>query len=185
MTRGKLRQDCKPLLRVGRAKALAAGLRQSILPRMTQTARSPVLPAALLTGAGAIPFVGLVIAMAVAEPPTNATMALWLQTYAAVILSFLGGIRWGLEVARPAPSGTVLGLSVLPALAGWAILPSAIILLPGPGWFLAYAGLFALQLGWDLVSVRVPGWFKPVRAGVSAVVIASLAGAWAVQAFGL
>ena len=158
---------------------------RSISPLMTDTTRFNRLPALLLTGAGAIPFIGLVIAMSVMEPPTNATMALWLQTYAAVILSFLGGIRWGLEIARPAPSGAVLGLSVLPALAGWAILPPAIILLPGPRWFLAYAGLFALQLVWDLVSARVPGWFKPLRAGVSIVVVASLVAAWAVQAFGL
>lgn len=139
--------------------------------------------AALLTIAGAIPFAGLAIGVAVLDPPTNATAGLWLQTYSAVILSFLGGIRWGLTLARSDSNSGALALSVLPALAGWMILPMAIILRPDPAWYLAYAGLFAVQLLWDWSSSSVPSWFKPVRAGVSAIVMASLVFAWAARAF--
>jgi len=162
-----------------RVLATAAG--RAILPVMTEETSFPRKTVFALTAAGAIPFIALVIAMALLEAPTNSTAALWLQTYAAVILSFLGGIRWGLALGRPGGSTTTFVLSVCPALAGWAILPPAIILVPSPNWFLAYAGLFALQLIWDLRSPGVPAGFKPLRLGVSLVVIGALAGAWAVQ----
>ena len=137
----------------------------------------------LLSGAGVLPFAGLAVAIALLDPPTNATAGLWLQTYSAVILSFLGGIRWGIGLAAQGSTGMTLGLSVLPALLAWVVLPFAIILQPGPVWFLVYAGLFAVQLGWDWMSDAVPHWFKPVRASVSAIVIASLVFAWAARAF--
>lgn len=150
---------------------------------MTEQTSFPRTTIFLLTATGAIPFVGLAIAMAFLNAPTNSTAALWLQTYSAVILSFLGGIRWGLGLASRDPKASTFLLSVSPSLAGWAILPPAIILAPGPVWFLAYAGLFALQLIWDLRSSDVPSSFKPLRLGVSLVVIASLVGAWGVQRF--
>lgn len=150
---------------------------------MTEQDRTTHRIATALTAAGALPFIALVIAMAVLEAPTNSTAGLWLQTYSAVILSFLGGIRWGLGLASPGPSSGALALSVVPALAGWAMLPFAIILMPGPLWYLGYALAFALQLVWDRVSPEVPVWFKPVRWWTSLVVMASLIGAWAVQSY--
>ncbi|WP_084421159.1 DUF3429 domain-containing protein [Henriciella litoralis] len=150
---------------------------------MTDASPSFRRTALLLSGAGALPFIGLVIAMAILEAPTNSTAGLWLQTYAAVILSFLGGIRWGTAIAAPPSSPLPLAISVLPALAGWAMLPLAIILQPGPNWYLGYALAFALQLAWDWRSAAVPAWFKPIRLGVSLVVISSLIGAWAVQTY--
>ncbi|WP_018149182.1 DUF3429 domain-containing protein [Henriciella marina] len=152
---------------------------------MTDQKSSPGIAAIALTAGGAIPFVGLAIAIAVLDPPTNSTAALWLQTYAAIILSFLGGIRWGLALAQPGTRPFTYALSVCPSLAGWAILPPAIILVPSPNWFLAYAGLFAVQLVWDLRSREMPSGFKPVRLWVSLVVIAALIGAWAIQYFGV
>ena len=136
--------------------------------------------AAILTLAGVLPFIGLVAAMASLDPPTNSTAGLWLQTYTAVILSFLGGIRWGLALARPGHA-LPLALSVLPALAAWAMLPFAIILQTGPHWYLAYALLFGTQLAWDWGSADMPAWFKPLRLAASAIVIASLVAAWAVM----
>jgi hypothetical protein len=138
--------------------------------------------AIILTVAGGIPFFGLVIAMVLLEPPSNSTAALWLQTYSAVILSFLGGIRWGLAIAEPSPSSGTLALSVSPALAGWAILPPAIVLMPSPLWFLVYAGLFGLQFIWDINSARMPVQFKPLRLGASLVATVNLVAAWVVQA---
>lgn len=154
-----------------------------ILAGMTEQTRFPHKTVFLLTATGAIPFIALAVAMGLLSAPTNSTAALWLQTYSAVILSFLGGIRWGLALAGRDPKPGSFVLSVCPSLAGWAILPPAIILAPGPVWFLAYAGLFALQLIWDLRSSEVPSSFKPLRLGVSLVVIASLVGAWGVQRF--
>ncbi|WP_084398485.1 DUF3429 domain-containing protein [Henriciella aquimarina] len=138
-----------------------------------------------LTLAGALPFIGLAIAMAFLEAPTNATAGFWLQVYAAVILSFLGGIRWGMALAQSQTHPSVLVLSVLPALAGWVIVPAATLLSASQHaeWYLAFAALFALQLVWDWSSQAVPGWFKPVRLTVSLIVIGSLAGAWLIQVY--
>ena len=141
--------------------------------------------AALLTAAGALPFIGLTIGMAVLDPPTDATARLWLMVYASVILSFLGGIRWGIAIGNPPSNAAPLILSVIPSLAGWVIVPYAILIqaIPSPAWFLAYACLFGLQLGWDWTSGSVPGWFKPIRLWVSIVVIACMIAAWAIGQF--
>lgn len=139
--------------------------------------------ALILTATGALPFLAAAIGTSLLEPPTNATAGLWLQTYAAVILSFLGGIRWGMALNAGGASSTALILSVLPALAGWVILPLSIILLPNPAWYLALAALFLLQLVWDWSSAVVPAWFKPMRMGASVAAMGSLVFAWAVQAF--
>jgi hypothetical protein len=66
-----------------------------------------------------------------------------LASYAAIILSFLGGTRWGLAVAsadRP-ESGLHFMLSVLPSLAAWTLL-----ILPEP-WRLISLGCLSLGLG--------------------------------------
>src|SRR4028118_1167991 len=41
-------------------------------------------------------------------------------TYAAIILSFLGGTWWGFVSRSERPGWLLLGIAVLPALAGWA-----------------------------------------------------------------
>ena len=150
---------------------------------MSEVSPSLARTAFILTAAGALPFIALAVAMGVLDAPTNSTAGLWLQTYAAVILSFLGGIRWGLAIGAPSGASGTLALSVLPALAGWIMLPFAIILMPGPVWYLGFAALFAIQLIWDRASGAVPAWFKTIRLQVSLVVIASLAAAWAVQTY--
>ncbi|MEM5516092.1 DUF3429 domain-containing protein [Henriciella sp. AS95] len=141
--------------------------------------------ALILTAAGALPFLGFSVATATLEAPTNATAGLWLQTYAAVILSFLGGIRWGMSLTSDRSRSSTLILSVMPALLGWVILPFAIILLPNPNWYLALAALFVIQLAWDWTSTRVPAWFKPMRLGATVAAAGSLVFAWAVPSFGL
>lgn len=152
---------------------------------MTDTTPAFRRTAIALTVAGALPFAGLLAGMAFLDPPTNLTANFWLMVYASVILSFLGGIRWGLALAVQDASPFTLALSVLPALAGWVIVPYAILIqpIPSPEWFLAYAALFGAQLSWDIRAASVPDWFKPVRLYVSLVVIACMLGGWAVRSF--
>lgn len=45
-----------------------------------------------------------------------------LLTWAAVMLGFLGGIRWGLESGRAQPRWTRLAQSVISPMVGWALL---------------------------------------------------------------
>ncbi len=94
--------------------------------------------------------------------------------YGAVILSFLGGVRWG-SALTPSGEGRLcrdLTLSVVPSLAGFAalFLPSLIAL------NLLVAG-FLLQALWDVISAqdqRLPGWFARLRVVITCLVVPSL-----------
>jgi Protein of unknown function (DUF3429) len=137
------------------------------------------LPALALGAAGLIPLVATSLQVATGWPlsPRLTGPALYnLTLYAGVILSFLGGVQWGLALARP-PSVSVqswrrYGISILPSLAAWAGL-----------WFAARNGLlllaasFVASLAYDLWTVRLgeaPRWYGRLRIGLTAVVVAAL-----------
>jgi len=64
--------------------------------------------------AGLIPFVGLAFQF---EDETSVSA---FMSYAAVILSFLGGIHWGVAMRdQRLASNTVLAVSMLPSLLAW------------------------------------------------------------------
>lgn len=120
----------------------------------------PIVP--LLLGlSGLIPFWALAIVLTLGGggvTPEAADLAL--ATYGALIVSFLGGIRWGLAV--PAEDrGLNYAISVVPSLLAWALLAA-----PEP-WRLAGLGLVAMALGpIDLGLVRgglAPVWFGRLR----------------------
>lgn len=73
---------------------------------------------------GLIPFVAA--SLATTLPPDGAARELagrLLVGYGAVILSFLGGVHWGLVLRdRPGNAARLLTVGVLPALAGWTTL---------------------------------------------------------------
>jgi hypothetical protein len=103
-----------------------------------------------------------------------------LVTFAAVILSFLGGIEAGLALREEAGTeGTrtrALGLSVVPALAAWGV-----FWLPSPHWQLGAAlALFVVVWGSDLWLARqglIPSWFVDMRTAVTAAVCVILGAA--------
>jgi Protein of unknown function (DUF3429) len=83
--------------------------------------------------------------------------------YGAVILSFLGGIRWGTAMKNVAPDRQAFELSgsVVASLVGWL----SLLLSPVIGICLLIAG-FLLQALWDLLSVEqsfLPQWFGKLR----------------------
>jgi hypothetical protein len=88
--------------------------------------------------------------------------------YAAVLLSFLGGIRCGFELMRDpdAPNGLRLLFSALPALSGW-VLALFVVVAPGVlGAASIFAGLFAAQAMWDHRSAAdagAPAWYPLLR----------------------
>ena len=129
-------------------------------------------PAAWLGAAGALPFLAAVVLVLAAGPETGAWAALAVRAYGAVILSFMGGIHWGLAMAQGGTSWARLGLAVLPALLGWMAL-----LLPLPFGLPLLAAAFAVLLAGDLQAVRAglaPGWYPRLRWPLSAVVILCL-----------
>lgn len=141
------------------------------------------------------PRLALVLGYAGLVPFAACTLALWGQQhmpfwpvtalrglvgYGAVILSFLGGIIWGLALERDRPGLYVL--AVVPSLIGWA----ALVLAPVYGLALLAAAFIAQYF----VDRRLtgdglmPGWMMPMRlhltAGASALLLAGLAG-WIVS----
>lgn len=94
--------------------------------------------------------------------------------YGAVILSFLGGIRWGAGLAPVdgRERAIVFSASVLSSLAGFAAL-----LLPAvPALALLIAGFFCQGL-WDATSARdgrLPGWFGRLRVLLTGLVVLPL-----------
>jgi hypothetical protein len=133
---------------------------------------------ALILGVlGVAPFAALsaatVSGLEVAPIPTVPA----LETYAAVILSFMGGAQWGLTVAGPTERAANpwrrFGISVLPALVGWGAL-----LAPARPALLLLAAAFALLAAYDLWSVRrgeAPAWYGRLRLGLTLAVVACLA----------
>ena len=128
---------------------------------MSETATVP-RPAQLLGFAGLIPFVGLA-----AITWTTADQAAWasplLTGYGVVILSFMGGCRWGLAAAGMGEGATVkaLAISVVPALYAWivALLPDA----QAQG-LLAVGLLVLLAADLQLTRTRgAPRWWPSLR----------------------
>ena len=108
--------------------------------------------------AGLIPFWALAIGLGQTglRPWDSGALDSALVTYAAVIISFLGGIRWGLAVARSdrqdAPVHYIV--SIIPSLVAWGLL-----ILPEPKRLLCL-GVLALLLG-PIDQRLVPAGFAP------------------------
>ena len=127
--------------------------------------------------AGVLPFVAAALAQWLPIPGLPAGLAFEAgRTYGAIILSFLGGIRWGTAMGPYGPKRQSLefATSVLASLAGF----TALFLPPVLGLSLLVAG-FLMQALWDVLSVeagRLPPWFGKLRMILTAgAVIALLA----------
>lgn len=124
--------------------------------------------------AGLTPFVATALAGWWAPPAWQAPSLAAFLYYSAVILSFLGGIHWGLAMGRDAPAspafcGRVV-LSMAPSLIAWPALlwgglPGAVLLMLG---FVAVRGYEASSAG----AAGLPGWYRTLRNVLTAVVVA-------------
>jgi len=77
------------------------------------------MPALLLGAAGLIPFVGSSLCLLFAPDVLGLNSGLLhmvLVTYAALIASFLGGVRWGNALAKPEQYGREFIIAVMPSL---------------------------------------------------------------------
>ena len=145
----------------------------------TQNLSSAIPATALVLGlAGLIPFAAGALALWAPLPVLDATLGLRLVIgYGALILSFLGGIRWGTALG-PYDSGRQtleFSASVLGSLAGLA----AAFLPAIPALALLIAG-FLMQGLWDVMSVdagRLPSWFGRLRMILTAGAVVSLVAA--------
>jgi hypothetical protein len=131
---------------------------------------------ALLLGLGGVlPFAACAAAMVVLDDAAwQAEAAQALAAYGAVILSFLGGVRWGAAFALPRAQLTPeLVLAVIPSLLAWCAL-----LLPGE-----LQPLMALALGiavFGVLDVREggrgawPAWYPRLRLLLTVLVLVCL-----------
>jgi Protein of unknown function (DUF3429) len=133
-----------------------------------------------LTFAGAIPFIACSAALWLAPNQYRGFAVNVLTAYAAVILSFLGGIQWGMAVnlidSAPKSARNMFLLSVVPSLLAWGML-----LLPeSRSRILVTIFLFAFVWVIDaLLNVQklIPPWFFKLRSIITVIVIVSLASA--------
>jgi hypothetical protein len=137
--------------------------------------------ATILTYAGTIPFVAcaaiLLFGPAMGLGGLRQFAGQAITTYAAVIVSFLGGIQWGIAIAthqqQPQTAKSLFLLSVVPSLLAWAML-----FLPNDSSRVVVA-IFLVGFIWIIDALLhlqqvLPTWFFRLRSIVSAVVMASL-----------
>ncbi|MDB3893058.1 DUF3429 domain-containing protein [Candidatus Thioglobus sp.] len=121
---------------------------------------------------GLIPFIVFTIGSWVQLPIVSNSPYI-LVTYAAVILSFMGAIHWGIAMSSPKQGNSQYFIvSVIPALIAWVSLlmseDYAIILL--------IIGFIALIMYDRAVEklVKFPSWYLPMRKRLTTVVILCL-----------
>ncbi len=136
-------------------------------------------PITLWLGIGGLaPFLVLAVALAAGTslPLIGGDVAIRaaLMAYAVAILSFLGGVRWGIAMGYSDDKLAVRDfiIAVIPAVVGWAA-----TLLP------ATAGLWAMTLAFVLLGLMdyglacrtvAPEWYGRLRLGLTAAVAAAL-----------
>lgn len=130
-----------------------------------------------------MPFAALSAALVAGFEPLREIALRGLPGYAAVILGFMGGVQWGLEMSRPEPVPSErdgswrngYAMSVLPAL----LAAAALLLAPRDALLLLAAG-FAALLAYDLIRARAgigPAWYARLRIALTCAVLVSLTAA--------
>lgn len=128
--------------------------------------------AKLLGYFGLIPFIVFTIGSWIQIPMVSDSPYI-LITYAAVILSFMGAIYWGIAMSNPKEDNPrYFIISIMPVLIAWASLlmseSYAIILL-----IIGFIGLIIYD--WALEkSLKLPSWYLPMRKRLTTVVILCL-----------
>jgi len=104
-----------------------------------------------------------------------------LVTYAGLILAFMGGVQWGIEIshrredlsAGVQPSAAALTISTLPQLTAFF----AMLLLQGAGLLIALAASFVALAAYDTWRAREgygPAWYPSLRWPLTLAVTVSL-----------
>lgn len=139
---------------------------------------APVPSVPLWLGAGGlIPFVLLAGGLWVVPPEYHPVLHDWLRTYAAIILSFVGAVHWGVAMLHrdmaEQDRAVVMGWSVVPALVAWI----GLLMQLRAGLALT-AAMFVLQYTMDRqlgARFPLPPWYLRLRRGLTVVVVACLA----------
>jgi hypothetical protein len=129
----------------------------------------PIPSAPLWLGMAAlVPLLGAALLMLSPEPATARAALVGFSIYAAAMLSFLGGVRWGLEIARApnAPNAARLAYATAPSLGGWLLAFTVVDDTRLASAAMIFSGLFAVQYVWDRASANerlAPPWYPILR----------------------
>jgi hypothetical protein len=138
----------------------------------TKSGEAIPLPARVLGIAGVIPFVAGVLA-ALLTPAVKPEAGAALLAFGAVILSFLGGIRWGFAVLEGGEAGwSAYSMSALPPFVAWFGAAAG-----GPVGLLTLAialGLWYFAERAAPPSIALPGWYMRHRGMLTATTVLSL-----------
>lgn len=153
--------------------------------------RTLPLIAILLGLAGLIPFVAGSYAALAYVDETGRLAFLGLATYGAAILSFLGGVHWGIALQAGAAQPVRVqrlrfALSVVPSLLGWAALLVVFLGLPKTGLAALAAGFVAVTVA-EARATRarlLPTGYMGLRWVLSIIVVVCLVSVCFVQALG-
>jgi hypothetical protein len=131
----------------------------------------------ILAVAGLIPFFLLSWRIGYGAENVRGPAVLYLLSYSAAVLSFLGGARWGAELHRYETRQWVLLVSIVPALLAWLLL-AATIQFDAKKQLLGFIAAFALQLLWDLTDTETPKHYRVLRGVCTVGAVAALGLAW-------
>jgi hypothetical protein len=112
-------------------------------------------------------------------PAIKNDAALVLAVYGGLILSFLGGARFGFAHARTPLAAATVSISMLPTIAGLALLAAPV---PATPRLLGLAVALALHWLWDVRSGDLPRWYPRLRTILTTGAVAGLlAGAFVLE----
>ena len=133
--------------------------------------------AVVLSLAGAVPFIAGTVLLWFGPAQNVAPILQAVVTYAAIVLSFLGGIQWGIGVSiresAPKSAQSLFLLSVVPSLLAWVML-----FIDASGARLIVA-IFLFGFVWVIDALLhlqklVPHWFFRLRSIATPIVIVLL-----------
>jgi hypothetical protein len=129
-----------------------------------------------LTCAGLVPFIILTLSLRL-NWFTYINIFNLLLTYAALILSFLGGIQWGVGLLQPDKCAIefpyLFSLSILPPLIAWLLLGINNNYWQLVGFIFAFSGVLIVDIIITFKKI-LPSWFLKLRIAITIIVIGLL-----------
>ena len=127
---------------------------------------------------GLLPFAAGAAGSLLAPALSRWPWQLELLIYGGLILSFLGGGRWGLEITRRPVRALVISASMLPTVVAFGLLVA--VGLPNSFRLVLLALAHLAQWAWDVRSQDTPDWYPLLRHALTAgAVVCLLIGALA------
>jgi hypothetical protein len=152
-----LETQCEPPPPLSRA-APGRGAGLGPLRCVVSTQRIPLAPA-LFGFSGILPFAGLAAAFAAGASPGLDPLQAFLH-YSAIILSFLGGVRWG-AAAIDSAAPRAYAFAVAPSL--WALGCLSLSSSAAAVWALLAGFVFMGLADWLRPAAPLPPWMRSLR----------------------